>query len=63
MVDAVEKAAEQSDKWRSFMAEADEAEDEFERTGEGYEAKEMFRYYEEKAAGRNPPHPKPVKWR
>ena len=48
---------------RSFIAEALAADAEFDRTGEGYEAEALFDYLEKKAAGKNPPHPKPVKWR
>ncbi len=63
MVEAIESATDRAELRRSFIAEALAADAEFDRTGEAYEAEALFDYLEKRAAGKNRPHPKPVKWR
>lgn len=62
LVEAVKKEADRAEKWRSFMAEADEAEEEFERTGEAIPLAEVDAHFKARAAGQNAPLPKAVKW-
>lgn len=63
MVEAIESATDRAELRRSFIAEALAAEEEFDRTGEYYPAEELHAFLEQRAAGKNPPRPKPLKWR
>jgi predicted transcriptional regulator len=63
MVDAIEDAANRSDLRRAFVAEAREAEERILRTGKAIPHAAVVAHFKARAAGENPPPPKPVKWR
>ena len=63
LIAVIEQALGRSAKRREFVAAALASRAEFERTGEVYPAEAFHQYLDDRAAGKKPPHPKPVKWR
>ena len=59
----IKQGLERSTKRREFIAEGRAALAEFDRTGMAYPAEHVHRYLNDKAAGKNPPRPRPVQWR
>jgi hypothetical protein len=63
LLSLIKQGIERSTKRREFIAEARAALAEFDRTGRAYRAEDVHRYLDDKAQGKNPPHPQPVPWR
>ena len=63
MLEAIERETTLAEKRRSFVAEAREAADDFDRTGLGYDADEVHAYFRARAAGKRVPRPKAKRWR
>lgn len=63
MLEAIERVARQEELRRRFGAEAEEAEQETERTGKAYDAAEVFDYLEARARGERARRPRARAWR
>jgi predicted transcriptional regulator len=63
MVEAIERAAEREELRRRFGAEAAEAEQETEQSGQAYDAAEVFDYLEGRSRGTSVKRPEPKAWR
>ncbi|MBU1394681.1 MAG: ribbon-helix-helix domain-containing protein [Gammaproteobacteria bacterium] len=61
MIEALEERVEQSEAYAAFVAEALEAEQEMQRTGEVYAMEDVHRYLLDKLEGKPVKRPKPVK--
>jgi predicted transcriptional regulator len=63
LVDAIATFTAAAVKRREFIAAATASREKTRRTGKAYLAKDVHRYFRDRAAGKNPARPKPVKWR
>jgi predicted transcriptional regulator len=61
MVQAIAEKVERDEKRQEFLAAARRSSEEFKRTGIAYTHEDVKRYLLEKAAGRNPRRPKPIR--
>jgi len=61
MIEALEARVAQSEAYAAFVAEALEAEREMLKTGEAYDADDVFAYLRDKVAGRPAKRAKPIK--
>jgi predicted transcriptional regulator len=62
MLKAIETETALAEQRRSFVAEAREAMDDFDRTGLAYDATEVHAYLRARAAGRKATRPKAKRW-
>lgn len=63
MVEALAREADRIERYEAFVEDAVRAERAMERTGTYYDAADVFRYMEARAAGRVPKRPKAKTWR
>jgi biotin carboxylase len=63
LVSLIKQGLERATRRREFIAEARAALAEFDRTGTAYRAEDVHRYLDDKAHGKNSPHPQRVQWR
>ena len=63
MIDAIERETALREKRLAFVEAALEAEREMERTGLGYDARDVHAYLRAKIAGKKPKEPKLKPWR
>lgn len=63
MVDAIRRQTENAEKRREFVAAADAAREEFERTGMAYAMEDVHAYIRAKAMGKKARRPKAKRWR
>ena len=63
MMEAIERETTRTERFAEFVAEAHEADREFERTGSYYEAEDVFGYFAARAAGNPARRPKLKTWR
>ena len=61
MIDALEERVEQSEAYAAFVAEALEAEQEMQRTGEVYAMEDVHQYLLDKLDGKPVKRPRPIK--
>ena len=62
MLAAIEQQTERAELYAEFLAEAREADREFQRSGKYFEADDVWRFLEEEIAGKNPAPLKPKVW-
>ena len=62
MLDILEQGVTAQEQRQDFVAFALQARDKFSRTRKGYEATEVFAYFDAKIKGLNPAKLKPKKW-
>jgi len=63
MVRALETAVTAMERRAAFLRDAEEAYQGMLKTGIGYAHEDVAKWLRAKAAGKNPPRPKPIKWR
>lgn len=61
MIEALEERVEQSEAYAAFVAEALEAEQEMQRTGEVYAMEDVHQYLLDKLDGKPSKRPRPIK--
>ena len=61
MIEALEERVEQSEAYAAFVAEALEAEQEMQRTGEVYAMEDVHQYLLDKLEGKPVKRPRPIK--
>jgi predicted transcriptional regulator len=61
MVEAIAQKVARDEKREAFLASARASSAHFKRTGVAYKFDDAMRYLFDKAAGKNPPKPKPIK--
>ncbi len=63
MLEAIAEKVELTEKRRSFVEDALEAEREMEASGLAYDAPDVHRYLRDRAQGKQPERPQPKSWR
>ncbi len=63
LLSLIREGVDRNSKRQQFIAEARKEIAQFKRDGLAIPADDVHRYLDEKAAGKNLPRPKPVKWR
>jgi predicted transcriptional regulator len=61
MVQAIAEKVQRDEKRQDFLADADRADEEFQRTGLLYRHEDVMRYMRDRIAGKNPKRPKPMR--
>ena len=63
MVRALERHADQAERYSRFLHDAEEADAEMRRTGLGYALEDVREYFTQKLKGKPARRPRPVRWR
>lgn len=63
MTGAIERETTRTERYAAFLAEAKQADREFERTGTYYDAADVFNYLVARVDGKSVRRPKPRTWR
>ena len=63
MVDAIEQQIILAERRNAFLADAKTAQEDMNRSGEGYPAEEVHAYMDARSAGKKAPRPRPKRWR
>jgi predicted transcriptional regulator len=63
MVEALARQADALEQHAAFVADAERADAQMKRSGQGYAMDDIHQYFREKARGESPRRPRPVRWR
>ena len=63
MLGLLENQVQAAERFEQFVADARQADQRMQETGQGYAAADVHGYLEAKIAGRNAARPKPAQWR
>jgi len=63
MIEAIERETTRAEHYAKFLAEAQQADDDFERSGTYYEAADVFAYLSARTDGKPARRPKAKTWR
>ena len=63
MLRLLEKQVQAVERFEQFVADAQQADQRMQESGQGYAAADVHGYLEARIAGRKTPRPKPARWR